>query len=199
MYFVSLGRVLDPQTRELTTWLPEALYRYLLALPGEPPSADLLQQCMLQRYYPGVSFIDKPRYLRFFGPTIRESRISFSEQKEKYLRGTENAFSAQLDEMFEGTPDLEKPFFASQMGWRLAHRTEQELAVTRREMVQLSRRAIEAEAEVSRLTAEKEAKWKSRAKKQDAEEQARLRNLQDPKHVRKRQRQKNKREREKRK
>lgn len=51
-YFVSQSTVLNRVMSDgsATTWSPEAVYRYLTALPAHPPDPELLQQCMLHQY-----------------------------------------------------------------------------------------------------------------------------------------------------
>jgi hypothetical protein len=90
------------------------------------------------------------------------------------------------------TPDLEKPFFVAQMGWRLADASKQREELSRK-------RAIEAEARVKQLESEKDKAWKTREKRKQEQEAARLRNLQDPKHLRKRLKQAKKRRKKKKK
>lgn len=195
VYFVSQSKVLDliDEADTVTTWGSEAVYRYLSVLPGNVVSPDLLQQCMTHEYfYAGVSFIDKPRYLRFFGPSIEAAKLSFEQEKAKYIQAVEEEHATQLDEAFERTPDLEKPFFVAQMGWRVAEASQraEELA---------KKRAKEADARVKELETERDAAWKLRDKRRSRDEEARLRNLQDLKKVRKRKRQAKKRARKKKK
>jgi hypothetical protein len=195
IYFVSQSRVLDQvfQPEALSTWSPEAVYRYLSALPGKQTNPDLLQQCMLNEYYyAGISFIDKDRYIRFFGPSIDLAKASYEKEKSKYISEIEETHTGNLDEAFDKTPDLEKPFFVAQMGWRLAHASKQREELSRK-------RAIEAEAKVKQLESEKDKAWKTREKKKQKQEAARLRNLQDPKHLRKRLKQAKKRRKKKKK
>ena len=192
VYFVSQSRITD-QVFQVTAWTPEALYRYLSALPGRQIDPDLLQQCMLHEYYyAGISFIDKQRYEHFFGPSIDAAKASYQEEKVGYIKELEDTYAnaKDLDDAFEQTPDLEKPFFVAQMGWRRAETAEQkEKSATQR--------ALEAETKVKQLEAEKNKVWKTREKKKQDQEVARQRNLQDPKHLRKRQRQAKKRKRKK--
>ena len=192
VYFVSQSRITD-QVFQVTAWTPEALYRYLSALPGRQIDPDLLQQCMLHEYYyAGISFIDKQRYEHFFGPSIDAAKASYQQEKVGYIKELEETFAntKDLDDAFEQTPDLEKPFFVAQMGWRRAEAAEQkEKSATQR--------ALEAETKVKQLEAEKDKVWKTREKKKQDQEAARQRNLQDPKHLRKRQRQAKKRKRKK--
>ena len=194
-YFVSQSPIIDSvsQKEAVTTWSPEAVYRYLSALPKGQVKPDLLQQCMLHEYYyAGVSFIDSERYMRFFGPSINAAKASYGIEKAQYLTDIEDRFTQDADEAFDRTPELEKPFYVAQMGWRNARESK------RREEAAL-RRAAEAEEKVRKLEAEKERAWKKRDTRSQEQEEARRRNLQDPKHVRKRQRQAKKREKQKKK
>lgn len=195
VYFVSQSRVIDQvfQPNSVVTWTPEALFRYLTALPGKETNPDLLQQCMLNEYYyAGISFIDKDRYVRFFGPSIDAAKLSYKKERDNYIKKLEedSAKDRDLDDAFEKTPDLEKPFFVAQMGWRVAEWSQQ------REKLAIQR-ASEAEEKVRRLETERDKAWKTREKKRQEQEAARLRNLKDPKHLRKRLKQAKKRKRKK--
>ena len=193
IYFVSQSRVLDKvfQPEAVSTWTPEAVYRYLSALPGKQTNPDLLQQCMLNEYYyAGISFIDKDRYIRFFGPSIDAAKASYEKEKTNYIADLEETYTRHLDEAFDKTPDLEKPFFVAQMGWRRAEASQQREDLARK-------RALEAESRVKQLESEKDKAWKTREKRIQEQEAARLRNLLDPKHMRKRLRQAKKRKRKK--
>ena len=188
-YFVSQSRIIDQvfQEKAVTTWIPEALYRYLSALPGRQIDPDLLQQCMLHEYYyAGISFIDKDRYEHFFGPGIDASKAAYEAEKAKYIQQLEDRYTAGIDEAFEKTPDLEKPFFVAQMGWRQAE-------VSKQIQEEATERALVAETRVRDLENERDSAWKKRKSRSETQEIARLRNLQDPKHLRKRQRQAKKR------
>jgi hypothetical protein len=193
VYFVSQSRIMDQVFRPeaVTTWTPEALYRYLSALPGRQTDPDLLQQCMLHEYYyAGISFIDKDRYVRFFGPSIDSAKASYEKEKTNYINELEELYTRDIDDAFEKTPDLEKPFFVAQMGWRRAEASQQREDLARH-------RALEAEAKVRQLESEKDKAWKTREKRRQEQEAARLRNLEDPKHLRKRLRQAKKRRKKK--
>lgn len=193
VYFVSQSRIIDQvfQPQKVTTFAPEALYRYLSALPGSKTNPDLLQQCMLHEYYyAGISFIDKDRYVRFFGPSIDAAKASYEKEKAGYINEVEDTYTRDIDDAFDKTPDLEKPFFVAQMGWRRAEASQQ-----RENLVK--QRALEAEARVKQLESEKEKAWKTREKRRQDQEAARLRNLKDPKHLKKRLRQAKKRKRKK--
>ncbi len=194
-YFVSQSKILDNvfQAESITTWTPEAVYRYLSALPEENTDPELLQQCMLHEYfYAGVSFIDKDRYLRFFGPSIDAAKASYKQEKRKYIAEVERTHIKDLDDAFARTPDLEKPFFVAQMGWRLAEVAQKSAEYARKKV-------LEGEIKIKQLEAEKAKGWKTLDKKAKEQEAARLRNLQDPKHVRKRLQQAEKRRKKKKK
>jgi len=205
VYFVSQSRSLDMVSQEskVLTWTPEAVYRYVCSLSGAALDPNLLQQCMLHEYfYAGVSFIDKSRYLKFFGPSVSQARIAYEEQVDKYLQETEQTHRRQeFDEEFDRIPDLEKPFFVAQMGWQLARTAEKKAAdVTRHAEARATRaeeRARTAEARIKAAEAEAKAARKKEITAQ--QEIRRLRNLRDPKHLRKRERQAKKRAKRKRK
>jgi hypothetical protein len=189
MYFISQSRLLDiafPATK-VVTWTPEAVYRYLAALPNAHMDPDLLQQCMTSEYfYAGISFIDEKRYLRFFGPSVEQAKISFEKEKTEYKKQVEQD-SRGLDEItkeFDQLPDLEKPFVMSQMGWRLA-------AASKKREESAVKRAFEAEQTVKLLTSPKlSRKMQKDAKRQEL---ARIRHLRDPRHAAKRRKQAEKR------
>lgn len=130
-FFLSQSLVLDrvAERSEWLTWTPEALYRYLIALPGETLDDGLLHQCMLQEYYvSGAVLIDKARYTRFFGPAISAAKVSYATEEEQYLREYPQTSASALRQAFEHTPDLEKPFFVIQMGWKAARQAEERAA-----------------------------------------------------------------------
>ena len=194
VYFVSQSRIIDRVFGEevVTTWTPETVFRYMASLPGKRIDADILQQCMLGEYfYAGISFIDKDRYEQFFSNRIDAAKASYEKQREGYIKDLEESAAAQIDEAFASTRDIEKPFFVAQMGWQMVDAAE------RSSRAAISR-ALGAEARVRELEAERDKGWRRGAKGTEAQDAARLRNLQDPKHVRKRWRQAKKRRRRRR-
>ncbi len=201
VYFVSQSRILDliDNGADVTTWSPEAVYRYLCTLPGSSTDPDLLQECMLDEFYKvGAQVIDRSRYLTFFGPAISQARLSFEDQKEKFLASTEKVKSGrELDEAFSRTPDLEKPFFISQMAWSITRSAERSAQRAKVSAKQAQQRADAAEDRAKKAEEDKLAAEKARRRAES--EAGRLRNLNDPKHLRKRQRQDKKRRRKKRK
>jgi hypothetical protein len=193
IYFISQSQLIDQvfQQKMSTTWTPEALYRYLSTLPGSEINADLLQQCMLHEYYyAGVSFINKDRYIKFFGPSIDAAKLSFEVERERYISEVEEIYTKNIGEAFAKTPDLEKPFFVAQMGWRMAERAKEQEGIAKE-------RAVEAEAKVRKLESERGKAWKVRDQETKEQEKAELRNSKDPKHLRKRKKQAKKRKKKK--
>jgi len=206
VYFVSQSRALDKVglTDRIVTWTPEAVYRYVSSLPGQEISPDLLQECMLHEYfYAGVSFVDKARYLKFFGPSIRQAKISYREQIDGYLQQTEQIYRrSDYDVAFDSTPDLEKTFFVAQMGWELARRAERHVDDATKRAQGAERRAQGAEkraqgAEMRAKAAEANADAERKARITAEQKISQLRNLADPKHARKRAKQAKKRRRKK--
>jgi len=187
-YFVSQSRILDiasPGDSSIITWSPEALYRYLVSLPGETPSPDLLHESMLNDFfYAGVSFIDRTRYLEFFGPVITQAKISYEEQKEHYLEAVHDAYVRDhLDEIFEKTADFQKPFFVTQMVRKVAQNAKDEERIARIRAAASEKKARDAVKLAADLRRERDAAIKAR---HAAESEAnRLRNLSDPKRQRK--------------
>jgi hypothetical protein len=183
-YFVSLSLILDQISKRtgVITWRPEALYRYVTALPGEKIDPKLLQQAMLHEFfYAGVVFIDEHRYRKFFGPAISQSRATLAEQSEKLQRQTETVFAPDYDEAFEKTPDLEKPFFASQAVWRYAEQLE-------REKQQAEQRAFRLELDLGKTTRKLDVVLGIKAERHADHEARRRRNLLDPRRMKKLQR-----------
>jgi hypothetical protein len=177
VYFVSQSNVLNRVSHrdDVITWSPEAVYRYLSALPGQVPNADLLQECMLNEYfYAGVSFIDGPRYLKFFGSAINTAKLVYSEQKEAYLRDTEATSLTELDDRFEKLPDLQKPLFVSRMEFHNASAAQKAAAAA-------NRRADALAEQVRRLEGEKKKGWRSKERKRKLQAEAEARNRLDPK------------------
>ena len=193
-YFVSRSHIIDSVSAEnaIITWSPEAVYRYIAALSGNSMDPQLLQQCMLHEYYyAGVSFIDRARYEHFFGPSVDAAKTSYQKERASYIADVERAALEDVDEAFEATDDLEKPFFVGQMGWIRARE-----AAEREKSALLRARA--AEERVTALEQEREHAWKVREARTNRQDETTRRNAQDPKHVRKRLRQAKKRRRHKR-
>ena len=182
IYFVSLSRVLDRVSspdQPVITWTPEAVYRYVMALPGEATSPELLQECMLSEYYyAGITVVDKQRYLRFFGPVVNAARVEFEDQKQKFVQELEPSQVEKLEEAFENTPDLEKPFFVTQLVWRAAEAAERKAA-------QAAKRAATAEEKVKQLEREKETNFKVRDNRRKQEQDGRAKHQGDPNRQRK--------------
>jgi len=194
VFFVSQSHVLDRVTNDnIITWSPESVYRYVTSIPGQIPDKDLLQQCMLQEfYYAGINFIDVPRYLRTFGSIISQSRLTFDKEKERYIRTNEKIHRADLEDAFESTPDLEKPFFVSQMQWNAAVLAEN-FALKAKENAE--KELTEKRAEID---AEKEL-LKRKNIEREKQVQTTIKHYKDPKFRRKKAKQSKKRQRKKKK
>jgi hypothetical protein len=201
VYFVSQSRILDAvdEGAHVITWSPEAVYRYLSSLPGGTTDPALLQECMLGEFFNvGAQVIDRSRYIAFFGPAISQAKLSYVEQKMKYLESTEKfRSSVELDQAFSKTPELEKPFFVSQMAWSIARRAEKTAEKVNEWMKHALHRADVAEAQAKK--AEKQRLAAEKATRAAEAEANRLRNLRDPKHLRKLERRAKKRHHRKRK
>jgi len=179
-YFLSQSQVLDRATggsnNRVTTWTPEALYRYLITLPGMEPDPDLLQQCLLSEYYyVGEAIIDSRKYRKFFGPAVSGARLSFSDQKNKYLEDAEDQYRTRLEESFEDTPDLEKPFFVQQMTYAIVARAEAKA----KEAVH---RAFQAEMLAGKLMQDSDELKRIKLHRRKTHQEQTERNLRNPKH-----------------
>ena len=130
----------------VTTWRPEAFYRYLLTFPATRPTPGLLAQCMLQDfYYAGVEVIDTASYERYFMPVISQSRLSFQKVKDEYEHGVFQTYSPGYEEAFDQTPDLEKPFFVSALLARELETKRVETESLRERIGEAEKRAVRAE------------------------------------------------------
>jgi hypothetical protein len=154
---------------------------------------------MLQEFYhAGTAFIDRPRYIRFFGAQIEQAKLSFQQQKVLYVAALEKVSSPQeLEDKFARTPELEKPYFVSQMGWAAAEAAERSRAMAEETAQREAQRAREAEAQVRELTAQRDKGWRKREKRRQEQMLATERNKLDPKRVKKRERQAKKRRKKK--
>lgn len=190
-YFLSQSRILDRiPPADPVSWTPEVLYRYIIALPGEKLSPDLLQRCLLQEYLgAGVTIVDKERYERFFGPSINAANTTYREERDKYLKQISTASAPDLDAAFEEIPDLEKPFFVQQMGWRIAEKEKTRADEAQKQAKFAATEAATAEQELAQLKMQRDAKWRHRTEIRAKQLAAEERNARDPKHQRKRERQ----------
>ena len=191
VYFLSQSRILDKiPPIDTISWVPEVLYRYVIALPGEELNPDLLQRCMLQEYFgAGVVLVDKSRYERFFGPSIDEANITYEAERERYLKEFSSLSPKDLDSTYKSTPDLEKPIFVQQLGWRLADIETARADEEHRKAKAALARAAETDRKLSQLEHERDANWKRRNEARKSQLTAEDRNAKDPRRLRKRQRQ----------
>ena len=190
-YFLSQSRILDRiPPADPVSWTPEVLYRYIISLPGEKLSPDLLQRCLLQEYLgTGIIIIDKERYERFFGPSINAANTTYREERDKYLKEFSTASASELDAAFEAIPDLEKPFFVQQMGWRMAGKEKLRADEAQQKAKFAATEAAAANQELARLRMQRDANWKRKTEIRERQLAAEERNSRDPKHQRKRDRQ----------
>jgi len=191
VYFLSQSRILDRiPPLDPISWTPEVLYRYVISLPGEQLDPDLLQRCMLQEYFgAGVVVVDKARYERFFGPSIDVANTTYKEERDKYLRDFSTVSARELDKAFAQTPDLEKPFFVQQLGWRIAAQEKDRAEEAKRKAALLTKKAQEVERELTQLKMQRDANWKRRKEIREKQLVAEERNALDPRHLRKKLRQ----------
>jgi hypothetical protein len=179
-------------TDGLITWFPENLYRYLHFLTAGTLDAERAFDAMTSNYYAiGVEVIDESAYRTFFSPVIGESRVILERERENYEKAVEadvrgrQAAADRLLERFEATPDLDKPRFVAQAGW-LAARYQERL---REAAEDRARRAEEAKSEAERLAKKEmkrlETEYQQREQRRKRDEEGRMRNLRNPKHVKK--------------
>ncbi len=190
-FFLSQSRVLDRiAPAEPVSWTPEALYRYIKALPGEKLDPDLLQRCMLQEYFAsGEVLLDTPSYERFFGPSINAATTTYQAERDKYLKAFPEKTTRALDGAFESTPDLQKPFFVQQMGWKVAREEEKKAIAAQQRAVVAKAEAEAAVAELQKIQQERDKDWRRRKRARALQLEAEERNARDPKHRQKRDRQ----------
>jgi hypothetical protein len=190
-YFLSQSRVLDKiSPLHPIAWTPEALYRFITELPGESLDPELLYRCMLQEFFAsGVEVIDTPRYEKYFGSMINVAKTTYAEERDGFLREFPDKFGESLDQEFESTPDLEKPFFVEQMGWKSARDQEAKAYKAEQRLSAAHRREAEALSEIKKLRRELDSDGKRKAAIRTQQVEAEKRNAQDEKHLRKRRRQ----------
>lgn len=132
-FFVSSSGILNAVqlpsgVNKRVVWKPEAFYRFLLCFPVVTPSEDCLQQCMLSELLTtGVEVIDAKKYGEFFRPIIQQSRFTFKGVVQYYHVAVRENFAMTIEEAFDRTPDLEKPFFPLQMAEHTARSAAQEI------------------------------------------------------------------------
>jgi len=200
VYFLSQSRILDRiPPLDPITWSPEILYRYIISLPGEQLDPDLLHRCMLQEYFgTGVVVVDKTRYEKFFGPSIDVANTTYKEERDRYLKEFSSVSPPELDVAYQQTPDLEKPFFVQQLGWRIAQKESVRAEEAHLKAELASRKASEAARELVQLKLERDANWRRRNEARESQLAAEQRNARDPQYLQKKLRQAKKRKRKKR-
>ena len=188
-YFVSDSNVLNGVAKRCVTWLPEGLLRYLSGISGIELSDSVMQQCVLESISDAFGLVDRRRFLDFFGKRIDIAKFDFDKEKHRYIESVERTNLQELEDAFAATPDVEKPQFLSQMGWEIARAEERKREEAQRQKNRAMDELEIAQRRIRELEREKDAGWRRKQAESEKQEAARLRNLQDPKHLRKRKRQ----------
>jgi len=199
-FFVSTSRLLDVlyKTQDgLLTWFPETLYKHLQFLAAETLDAETMFEAISTSYFSsGITVVDEELYRRYFKPAVTEATVRLEKEVGNYVKAVSISVAQEQREResilsrYSRTPDLDKPYFVSQLGWLVAHQAER-----RAELAEAGRRQAEnRERETVRELKEEYAR-KDRERKRH--EEGRRRNLGDPKHLRKRMRQAKKRKKRK--
>lgn len=196
-YFVSHSNVLNEVAGKQVTWLPESLFRYLSGVSGVQLDDNVMQQCVLESISALRPLIDQRNFLEVFGKRIDIAKLDFDREKHRYIESVERANLRDLEVAFETTPNIEKPLFVSQMGWKMAREEERERKEAQRQRDHAADELKDAQKRVRKLEQEREAGWKRKQNELEKQEAARQRNLQDPKHARKLKRQAKNRKRKK--
>ncbi len=122
-YFLSHSTVLNrlPSNGNKYTWKPEAMYRLLTLYSGEALDINKLYQSMTQDYFfSGIEIIDKKSIEGFAEGPIRQAKMSFEREKNRYesLLGVESF--ANYKDTFDRLPDIEKPFYSVRFAYYIA-------------------------------------------------------------------------------
>lgn len=191
-FFVSTSRLLDVMygdTDGLLTWFPETLYKHLQYLAVEEIDSEKVFEVISTSYFSsGITVVDEASYRRYFTPAVTEATVRLQKEIGNYARAVSTSVAQQQIEResilsrFNKTPDLDKPYFVSQLGWLVAHKAER-----RAEVAEAGRKQAEAR-EREKVQALKDD-YARREQERKRHEEGRKKNLSDPKHMRKRSRQ----------
>ena len=205
----------------LITWLPEVVYRHLAFLSSDATDPLVLFESLgLEFQQIGVSLVDEESYRTYLDPLISSSRISFDQEKGRFLDAVSQDVSLRAEDFekkFVNMPDEAKPLFVSQMAWKTTQALEARLTAVQekasRDIQQLSEQHVKQRAAQEALFARQQAEQKAAFEKQQATERAewerkererrkqeegRKRNLSDPRKMRQRARFRKKQEKKKR-
>ena len=138
VYFMSDSRVLDRSIEDgVVTWTPYATTQLLTSITADKETEEHLSELLLSEYYySGISFISREQYLKFFGASINQSKLTYAEQRERYAVLVEEDADV-VDEYFNRLDDLEKPAFAEQMAWRVAREASERVEKVEKEKTKL--------------------------------------------------------------
>ena len=193
MYVVSQGKLFEHQNQNefSKVWPPEQLYKLILSISEKINNAASIWDGIVSEYYNfGFPYINKKNYTKFFGQQIDQAKLSYEDEKGKYIAESCGENIKRLDEEFYKVDDLEKPLFVDHMGWKVAESNNRKAVIAQEHLAA-------AEAKIKVLEAEKSHAWKKKQKIQYAQKEAEIRNAKDPQYIAKRRRQAKKREKNK--
>ena len=187
-FFVSTSRLLDAiygRSDGLITWFPETLHNHLAYLSGGEIDAEAVFRGITTTYYAaGISVVDEAAYRQYFKPAISEANATLNREIENYVRSADRTIQEQQRDResiltaYQATPDLEKPLFVEQTGWKAARSAQERLKV-------VVRQKEEAEQKGKQEVASVKAEYERKERERKRHEEGRQRNLGDPKHQRK--------------
>jgi hypothetical protein len=179
-YFVSTSRLLDHMfgsSHGTLTWYPDVFFKHLsLIAPSNGDTESLIESMGTELAELGITLVDQDAYRTYFDPLISSSRMSFEQERTKFVEALHDETGASADDLqreFDATPDIGKPLFVAQMYWRIGNKG---VARLERQLGEASRRQEELAAKLK--TSENEWQEKQKATVQHYEN--RIRNLSDP-------------------
>jgi uncharacterized protein (UPF0297 family) len=179
-FFVSTSRLLDHMfgnSHGTLTWYPDVFFKHLsLIAPSTGDTESLIESMGTELAELGVTLVDDDAYRTYFDPLISSSRMSFEQERNKFVEALQDESGASADELqreFDATPDIGKPLFVAQMHWRVGNKGAAQLE---RQLGEASRRQEELATKLK--TSENE--WQERQKATVQHYENRIRNLSDP-------------------
>lgn len=179
-YFVSTSRLLDQMYGSqfnTLTWLPDVLFKHLsFVSPSEGDSESLIESMGDELAELGITLVDQDAYRQYFDPLISSTRMSFDQERAKYVEALKDESGASAEELqrdFDSTEDIGKPLFLSQLLWRVASKGNAQLE---RQLRDSSRQ----QEELSDKLKSSEEGWQKRQKETVQHYENRIRNLTDP-------------------
>lgn len=123
-----------------------------------------------------MTLVDQDAYRQYFDPLISSSRMSFDQERTKFVEALQDESGASAEDLqreFDATPDIAKPLFIAQMHWR----------VEAKGSAQLQHQLSEASRQKEELSAKLKASehdWQERQQATVRHYENRIRNLSDP-------------------